>query len=332
MTTKWEEVLTSYVPTKKSDVELILGGNNLSAKIDLEKVLMLALRECYKHHPELCKEIITRRYKGVDRWFDYRLPLVDHVAVAAMLQEDGLGGSRIELLKLSNLVTGLKFNFPTYFVQPELLEAALQTKITFDIDLDTLHLPFEYMIFVMPKGGLKLGNQDIYTIELIRVREGQELDYQNHSVLCHQLAVGIFIKAARPAELVRLIPTVLKPDEINFKVSPELSNEDSDFIDLATNVVFNLLFAMEARPELVESGVKVSHHKKSRTDVWTPNIIGRKYRSVGSGDGTHASPRMHWRSGHFRKQKYGKGRKLSKIIWIEPVLINPEGGDDGCTK
>jgi len=39
------------------------------------------------------------------------------------------------------------------------------------------------------------------------------------------------------------------------------------------------------------------------------------------GNGTHASPRLHWRRGHVRRQPYGTGRGQRKLIWIEPVLV-----------
>lgn len=36
------------------------------------------------------------------------------------------------------------------------------------------------------------------------------------------------------------------------------------------------------------------------------------------------SPRPHFRRGHLRRQRYGEGRSLSKLIWIKPTLINAE--------
>jgi hypothetical protein len=51
--------------------------------------------------------------------------------------------------------------------------------------------------------------------------------------------------------------------------------------------------------------------KKNRRlqEVWSPNLIGRKYKVLHLGAdgevGTHASPRMHRRRGHFRKQGFG---------------------------
>ena len=53
----------------------------------------------------------------------------------------------------------------------------------------------------------------------------------------------------------------------------------------------------------------------------TMKLVGT-YKITGlSLGGTHASPRMHWRRGHFRRQPIGTGLIDYKIIWLEPCLI-----------
>jgi hypothetical protein len=37
--------------------------------------------------------------------------------------------------------------------------------------------------------------------------------------------------------------------------------------------------------------------------------------------GHHAPPRLHWRRGHVRRQRYGIGRRRTKTIWVAPVLV-----------
>lgn len=62
-----------------------------------------------------------------------------------------------------------------------------------------------------------------------------------------------------------------------------------------------------------------------------PRWIGKNYQiksrckqAVKTPTGTHASPRAHWRCGHFRKLEPGEGKKWTepKMLWIEPVMIN----------
>lgn len=44
-------------------------------------------------------------------------------------------------------------------------------------------------------------------------------------------------------------------------------------------------------------------------------------QAVGSG-------RQHWRRGHWRNQPYGEKRKLRKLIWILPVIVNRDADDE----
>jgi hypothetical protein len=112
----------------------------------------------------------------------------------------------------------------------------------------------------------------------------------------------------------------------NEKEEVELSAKVNSF-------AVSLLMAMTARPELVENGgmIRKRSEKKGRVkpELWHPNVVGRAYRIIRSpgteAQGTHASPRMHWRRGHFRHQKFGLGWAQTKVIWIEPVLVNAGG-------
>ena len=85
--------------------------------------------------------------------------------------------------------------------------------------------------------------------------------------------------------------------------------------------------AMTCRPDLLTK--ETIHHwqhknpsKKGNVAFWSPNIIGNDYQILGGhGSGSHASPRMHWRRGHFRNQACGQGRKDHRRVWLEPMLV-----------
>lgn len=97
-------------------------------------------------------------------------------------------------------------------------------------------------------------------------------------------------------------------------------------------LTLQILLAITARPELVERGECVrkakTKHGRIKDALWSPNMIGKNYTaSMADGNytldgGDHYRP--HWRRGHFRKQHHGKGNILTKIIWLEPVLVNSE--------
>jgi len=117
----------------------------------------------------------------------------------------------------------------------------------------------------------------------------------------------------------------------------DLEEADEGFLEKLGTVAFGTFLAMAAKPELLERGKLLRKVKKGDKvrEFWSPNIIGPRYklkrevpriihgRFVESEreSGTHASPRMHWRRGHFRQQAHGPQRRERKTIWIEPMLI-----------
>lgn len=95
------------------------------------------------------------------------------------------------------------------------------------------------------------------------------------------------------------------------------------------SLTIKLLLAVSTRPELIEMGKVVRPKKVTsggvKDEIWSANVIGRNYRIIrehSEQTKTGISPRMHWRRGHFRQQKFGLGHSMSKLIWIEPVLVN----------
>jgi len=126
--------------------------------------------------------------------------------------------------------------------------------------------------------------------------------------------------------------------------------------------VIRLLLALTAEPAyLVDGGIQRTekrnqHNTVVRTELWNPNLLGWNYRTVRpetiSQGGTHASPRMHWRPGHYTYQVKGKRDQLvpvrnlprtdqgkidwdrvdpaiiqqfwntHKLIWLKPVLVS----------
>ena len=128
----------------------------------------------------------------------------------------------------------------------------------------------------------------------------------------------------------------------NSPLDADLDETDSEFIERLGVVVFGTILAMDARPQLIERGKLLKRAGKGDKvrEFWSPNIIGARYKlkrevpRIVDGKfayaqregGTHASPRMHWRRGHYRNQPYGPGLKEHKQIWIEPCVIGAQVG------
>jgi len=94
-----------------------------------------------------------------------------------------------------------------------------------------------------------------------------------------------------------------------------------------TYLAAKLMLALSAEPELIEKGT-IAHKAKfkgasSQADLWNPHLIGWKYRhdKQPPQGGSHASPRLHRRVGHFRDQAHGPELSLRKIKWIKPMWV-----------
>lgn len=129
------------------------------------------------------------------------------------------------------------------------------------------------------------------------------------------------------------------------RLDEDLTEKDEAFLEKLGVIAFGTFLAMNAKPELVEKGKllkRVVKAGQAPREFWSPNVIGPRYRlkrevvkidrwgkfsadqSKRSLGGTHASPRLHWRRGHFRNQAVGAGRKLREQRWIEPMLVGAE--------
>ena len=98
-----------------------------------------------------------------------------------------------------------------------------------------------------------------------------------------------------------------------------------------------LMLALTAQPNFITIGTQSRKtkikHGRVRDEIWNPNLIGWDYKAKrvpteGGAEGTHASPRLHWRRGHMRNQPYGPkpwtDTSSKRLTWIEPCLISAD--------
>lgn len=109
------------------------------------------------------------------------------------------------------------------------------------------------------------------------------------------------------------------------------SASEKDFVKQVDNLVTQLLLYWQMKPEAISEeklppitkGVGFGHPQKQ---LLNPVWIGRGYKSASERStptSIHASPRMHWRRGHWTRRAVGKREEnLRKWVWIEPVLVN----------
>jgi hypothetical protein len=103
----------------------------------------------------------------------------------------------------------------------------------------------------------------------------------------------------------------------------DLSAED--FVDKLWLLSITLLLIMISGENLLERGrLEKTRKPKSGegkpTEFWSPNFLGRLYRSAISGESETGAltQRPHWRRGYIKSQPHGPRQLLRKIIWISP--------------
>lgn len=77
----------------------------------------------------------------------------------------------------------------------------------------------------------------------------------------------------------------------------------------------------------LDAPTKTMGFGKNSKQIIVPRVIGEGYKPKVirnyEPQGTHASPRTHWRSGHWRQHMIGSRKEPQhKTIWVEPVLVN----------
>lgn len=113
-----------------------------------------------------------------------------------------------------------------------------------------------------------------------------------------------------------------------------LSPQDGKFTEDLRSLALQVLLAIAYTPDLLSEGGESSSkphsksHNKEKQTLY-PRWLGKNYKRpegyrVRSLQGTHSSPRAHWRKAHPRWQPCGKGRQERKYVWIEPIKVNFE--------
>lgn len=303
------------------------------------------LRFICKKYPDIYNILPIKRFKHVESFFDYKRVYAVYAHAMYGISEHSHDGHEEHIsreddaLTLSCLQITSKYKLPIFFISESILDAIIQSNIDMMINWAEMHLPYEGLHFILPRSSKLnyLGDQ-ITNISFARsteadnilhdslFREG-DIDKSKPRLLIFLMFKnykGMYIILDRPYTPLRYEATANIEHDLDVFTRRQVMEADVEII----NFCFNLLFIMQARPKLIERGKRIGYHKKSKSEMWSPNIIGLKYqtKSLGSNEGIR-SVRMHWRMGHFRNQVYGLRsipleEREHKIIWIEPCLIS----------
>jgi len=254
-----------------------------------------------------------------------------------------------------------EFGVPTYFVKHGFAAAILATDPPHGMTVADVVWPMPAILFVLPDSlACAFFGRPVPFIALSMLQQGDQrpptclaaerlptLMVKGDGAVLHgvQIFNGGPVDYTMACSRPRLLTELCKDDKIHIPAEegsllaeankPENQiprDEDVGTINRMTTLAFGLVLAMMARPELADPDQGVERSAKVRNGVtvqdalWHPNFVGRNYkvhRSEPQG-GSHLSPKMHWRRGHYRHQHHGKGNELVKLVLIDAVLVNAE--------
>lgn len=105
--------------------------------------------------------------------------------------------------------------------------------------------------------------------------------------------------------------------------------EDPALYALIDRIVINSLLTLKYGQKLIgpcEMRGKVYQASEKPPEGRYYRYLGKDYQGCGNAPlgGTHASPRAHWRKGHFRHQACGQRLTSRRLVWIEPMYIGAD--------
>lgn len=233
---------------------------------------------------------------------------------------------------VSNLHASKQYGFPRYLVGADLLDEIKQMTLPSDMTFEQVSWPFDGLAFLLPKGGLTHKNEGSVVGINVCIKQpgdGATLPGLNVTSLNHEKHASIMSHVLMESghEYWTVMP-VNKPLDTLQQYCTDMDPDDAKFGELCFGLAIQLVMVMEDEPGVLEKRAlkkrtKLKDANGRHIEYWTPNWIGRNYKPLTEGEqgGTHASPRAHWRRGHWRFQAWGTGRKERKRIRIRPVKI-----------
>ncbi|MGH9846383.1 MAG: hypothetical protein ACREEM_47395, partial [Blastocatellia bacterium] len=284
-----------------------------------------------KYAPDLFRALYPRLYRGADNWCSPAIPATHYAATL----DAWCTGLDVNLYTQMVAVTAarlLENGAPAFHIGRDLAEALARTEAPESLRWPDMSLPFPAGIFLLPCGLVKdhagraydfVGWCRVVAGQTVSIPQGRPIAFGNDALIFTTASIDDPHFAGLVKSLDATTWAQARIPELDSDVS-NLVADERDVINHLARIAINALLTFDARPELREPGARVKTKTKhrGRRETWSPNWVGRSYSiSRQTATGTHASPRMHWRRGHWRMQPHGPNRSEHKLIWIEPVLI-----------
>jgi hypothetical protein len=319
--------------------------------------------EAQREMSAVWKALRPKVYSDVGKWGDQRIPpLCMTSTVRGRGWADLKHVSEMQEPAYASICTLAHYDVPTYFVAADLVQALLHTDPPKDLDWMEMPMPFDAMVFMIPRGSLSSGKHEVVGIMLGRCRKGRELPFSAVNLPPASLPVDTLVSVGMCSDLTMYQQNLnavvdtkfgdiwkqrkLDADRVSMVGYDPFSGEVAvqpttlDVTELGAiclTLAVNIVLAIQFMPQLLVTGERVrfgmKEPKKGRPETWKPHFIGASYVVRGtptakavaaeSDESSSRTVRRHWRRGHFNHQPYGKGRQYRRVIWREPLLVEP---------
>ncbi len=233
-------------------------------------------------------------------------------------------------------------SFVNYFISQKLTEDLSNTSLPTDFNVEALVKNIPAAVLHFPKG-LEYSKDKHIASLFFSVFQLEGKKYITFTILtthCSKEEQNLVLNGKEDHELpgsnflFPLIPDCSFRETLQYMKETMTTVEDPRFTgeipaaQVAAKFVLNLLVYLQMLPkDFPESAYRQSDPDyvpaKSNQIFWKPNVIGRIHEESRDASpdqgGTHASPRVHWRRGHWRRTLTSAGHIPH---WIRPVLVN----------
>jgi len=218
----------------------------------------------------------------------------------------------------------LRNQFQTFWLGRELGEDLLRTQPPLGIPYREFPWPFSAFTIMLPYGLLRRGGGDIPYISIMFVDGTLKFVAPIAMPGVWKTMSGSLIPGEGEG-LSDMDPSILISDSV-FSTTG-VTKQDANESAILVNLVSNVMFYMDSDGASIEESQREGKSKgKGDSGLWSPKWVGQRHRrDADTVKGTHASPRTHWRRGHWRNHAVGEGRLSRRRLWIKPMLINTQG-------
>ena len=291
------------------------------------------------------KKSYPRKYAAPGGWGSPKhaaLSLAAHTASAVRRQ----GNAEATVLRegwASLLLCQLVANdVPTYWVGSDLAEALWYTKFPSEFRLESVKLPHTGMLFMLPRSlPFNTTREHVWAewLGFAATMSSDGGDNGRPGFICPLgnhfggISGGAGYMDETMSEWASAVKSEIQKQDTNTNNAVSETEKRSAELHSIIKFTANLLLYMADRgvDALVDdsttaptgTGKLHTAHEPNKTGLWQPKWIGKNYRKKTEWQGgTHASPRLHRRDGHWRQQPYGPGRQEIKRIWIDTMWVN----------